>query len=185
MNNPTPPLSAAAGQALRQCSEQARRGGKHLTFALGAEEYGLPVLRVREIIRYVHVTPVPQAAAHVKGVINLRGQVIAVTDLRSRFGMASVETSERTCIIVVETVRGSRIAKAGLLVDSVCDVVDISDEEVEPAPPLGAAVPAAFIRGIARTAAAPAAADVQGASNHGSVKVLLDVDHLLLTTEAA
>ncbi len=87
---------------------------------------------MREIIRYIHVTPVPHAAAHVKGVINLRGQVIPVTDLRSRFGMAPVERSERTCIIVVEIVRGPRVAKAGLLVDSVCDVVDISDEEVEP-----------------------------------------------------
>lgn len=78
------------------------REGKYLTFALGAEEYGLEILKVREIIGYIDVTAVPQTPFHVKGAINLRGQVIPVVDLRAKFGMATTEVTERTCIIAVE-----------------------------------------------------------------------------------
>lgn len=138
--------------------------GKYLTFTLGSEEYGLPILKVREIIQYLHVTPVPGAAANVGGVINLRGQVIAVTDLRRVFGMAHSERSEKTCIIIVEIARGSATLRTGLLVDSVCEVLAIPAEDVEEAPALGAAAAPAYILGIARSGQA--------------VKVLLDADHL-------
>ncbi|MHC4213164.1 MAG: chemotaxis protein CheW, partial [Planctomycetota bacterium] len=76
--------------------------GKYLTFALASEEYGLEILKVREIIGYMEITAVPQTPDHVKGVINLRGQVIPVIDLRAKFGMETTETTEQTCIIVVE-----------------------------------------------------------------------------------
>ncbi len=138
--------------------------GKYLTFTLGSEEYGLPILKVREIIQYLHVTPVPGAAANVGGVINLRGQVIAVTDLRQVFGMTPAARSDKTCIIIVEIARAAGTVKTGLLVDSVCEVLTIPAQDVEEAPALGAAAPPSYILGIARSGQ--------------SVKVLLDADHL-------
>src|SRR3954471_7553023 len=86
----------------------ANRGGKYLTFGLGKEEYGLEILKVREIIGYMDVTPVPRTAAHIKGVINLRGQVIPVMDLRSKFGMSESKPTQTTCVIVVETMQEER-----------------------------------------------------------------------------
>jgi len=84
------------------------RGGKYLTFALGREEYGLEILKVREIIGYMDITAVPRTPAYVKGVINLRGQVISVIDLRSKFGMEKAARTEQTCIVVVEITQASR-----------------------------------------------------------------------------
>src|SRR5687767_15169640 len=86
----------------------ANRGGKYLTFALGNEEYGLEILKVREIIGYMDITAVPRTPACVKGVINLRGQVISVIDLRAKFGMEGANKTDETCIIVVETSKNGR-----------------------------------------------------------------------------
>src|ERR1700735_3051792 len=88
--------------ALLEKPETEKRGGKYLTFALGSEEYGLEILKVREIIGFMDITAVPRTPQHVRGVLNLRGQVISVVDLRARFGMPRIETNARTCIIVVE-----------------------------------------------------------------------------------
>lgn len=141
------------------------REGKYLTFALTNEEFGLEIVKVREIIGYIDVTGVPQMPAHVKGVVNLRGQVIPVVDLRARFGMEAVEVTDQTCIIVVETSRDERTYSTGVVVDRVLEVLDISSEDIEACPPFGASVNTEFILGMAKI--------------QNSVKILLDIDRVL------
>lgn len=141
------------------------REGKYLTFALASEEYGLEILKVREIIGYIDVTAVPQTPAHVKGVINLRGQVIPVVDLRSMFGMATTEVTEQTCIIVVEISQSGRKLNTGIVVDRVQEVLDIAGEAIEEAPQFGASVDTDFILGMGKIGE--------------SVKILLDIDRVL------
>src|SRR4030042_3297698 len=92
-----------AAKAERMQKVMLEKEGKYLTFALANEEYGLEILKVREIIGYMDITAVPQMPAHIKGVINLRGQVIPVVDLRAKFGMQTTDVTDQTCIIVVET----------------------------------------------------------------------------------
>ena len=95
------------------------KAGKYLTFSLGQEQYGLEILKVREIIGYMEITAVPQTPHHVKGVINLRGQVIPVIDLRAKFGMQTVDRTEETCVIVVEISQNNRQFNTGIVVDRV------------------------------------------------------------------
>jgi len=139
--------------------------GKYLTFALSNEEYGLEILKVREIIGYIDVTAVPQTPHHVKGVINLRGQVIPVVDLRSKFGMETTEVTEQTCIIVVEITQSGRKFNTGIVVDRVQEVLDIAGQDIEPAPQFGASVDTTFILGMGKIGE--------------SVKILLDIDRVL------
>ena len=139
--------------------------GKYLTFALGQEEYGLEILKVREIIGYMEITAVPQTPAYVKGVINLRGQVIPVIDLRAKFGMETTERTEETCIIVVEISQGGRSFSTGIVVDHVEEVLDIAGEDIEEAPQFGSAVNTDFILGMGKIG--------------DSVKILLDIDKVL------
>ncbi len=141
------------------------REGKYLTFVLGAEGYGLEILKVREIIGHMDITAVPQTPAYVKGVINLRGQVIPVIDIRTLFGMATKEITEETCIIVVEVQRDNRTFNTGLVVDQVSEVLDIKGEHIEEAPQLGTAVNTDFILGMGKV--------------NNSVKILLDIDKVL------
>ncbi len=143
--------------------------GKYLTFTLGREEYGLEILKVREIIGYMEITSVPQAASHVRGVINLRGQVIPVIDLRTRFGMASVDPTDQTCIIVVEIQLGDNPVNTGIIVDKVSEVMDVSAEQIEPAPTMGQDFETDFILGMGKIG--------------DSVKILLDIDKVLLDRE--
>ena len=139
--------------------------GKYLTFALGPEEYGLEILKVREIIGYMEITAVPQTPAHVKGVINLRGQVIPVIDLRAKFGMETAEVTEETCIIVVETSQGDRKFSTGIVVDHVQEVLDIAGGDIEEAPQFGSSVNTNFILGMGKIGE--------------TVKILLDIDRVL------
>ncbi len=139
--------------------------GKYLTFALEPEEYGLEILKVREIIGYMDITAVPQTPHHVKGVINLRGQVIPVIDLRAKFGMETAEITEQTCIIVVETLQGGRKFSTGIVVDRVQEVLDIAGEDIEEAPQFGSSVNTDFILGMGKIGE--------------SVKILLDIDKVL------
>lgn len=142
------------------------RGGKYLTFALGNEEYGLRILKVREIIGFMEITAVPRTPPHVRGVINLRGQVISVVDLRSKFGMPPRERTEETCIIVVETHAADRKVSIGLIVDRVSEVLNIADENIEDAPSFGdGSADAEFILGMGKIGPA--------------VKILLDIDRVL------
>jgi len=139
--------------------------GKYLTFALGPEEYGLEILKVREIIGYMDITAVPQTPAHVRGVINLRGQVIPVIDLRTKFGMEAADVTDQTCIIVVETSQGNRNFSTGIVVDRVQEVLDIGGEDIEEAPQFGSSVNTDFILGMGKIGE--------------SVKILLDIDEVL------
>jgi purine-binding chemotaxis protein CheW len=141
------------------------RGGKYLTFTLGREGYGIQILKVREIIGYMDITAVPRTPGHVKGVINLRGQVISVLDLRMKFGMEEAERTEETCIIVVETTAAGRKISIGLIVDKVSEVLNIADENIEDAPSFGMSVDAQFILGMGKIGQ--------------SVKILLDIDKVL------
>ncbi len=145
------------------------REGKYLTFALAQEEFGLEILKVREIIGYIDVTAVPQTPRYVKGVINLRGQVIPVIDLRAKFGMETAEITGQTCIIVVEITQGGRTFSTGITVDRVQEVLDIGAADIEDAPQFGASVDTHFILGMAKIG--------------DSVKILLDIDKILAGTD--
>ncbi len=139
--------------------------GKYLTFHLGSEEYGIAILKVKEIIGMMEITEVPQTKDYIKGVINLRGKVIPVFDLRTRFEMAAAEYTERTCIVVVEIQGKKGIMSIGMVVDAVSEVVNIKGEDIEETPALGTQVNASYIQGMAK--------------NDGRVKILLDIDQVL------
>lgn len=139
-------------------------GGKYLTFMLDDEEYGIEILKVREIIGIMDITKVPQTPDFVEGVINLRGKVIPVIDLRSKFGLARAEYNDQTCIIVVDV--GMMM---GIIVDTVQEVHDIPAASIEPPPRLGAAVDTSFILGMGKV--------------KEDVKILLDIDKVLTSAE--
>jgi purine-binding chemotaxis protein CheW len=141
-------------------------GGKYLTFSLAGEEYGLEILKVREIIGIVDITSMPQMPGYVKGVMNLRGKVIPVIDLRLKFGLDPAEYTEQTCIVVVDV--GSLV---GVIVDNVQEVLDIDKAQIDPPPPLGAAVGTSFIVGMGRI--------------KDDVKILLDIENVLSSDELA
>jgi len=149
----------------QQNRDVVSKEGKYLTFSLGAEQYGLEILKVREIIGYIEVTAVPQTPHHVKGVINLRGQVIPVIDLRAKFGMETAEVTEQSCIIVVEIAQEGRKCSMGIVVDRVQEVLDIAGGSIEDAPRFGASVNTDFILGMGKVGDA--------------VKILLDIDKVL------
>lgn len=156
--------------AVKEQPAGTSKGGKYLTFALGREEYGLEILKVREIIGFMEITAVPRTPGYVKGVINLRGQVISVVDLRAKFAMASAEKTEETCIIVVEiSGQDGRKLSTGIVVDRVSEVLNIAGENIEPAPEFGTAVDTQFILGMGKIGQ--------------SVKILLDIDRVLSAGE--
>jgi purine-binding chemotaxis protein CheW len=140
-------------------------GGKFLTFFLADEEYGLEILKVQEIIGMLPITPVPRAPEFISGVINLRGKVIPVADLRLKFGMDTIEQTNETCIIVVRT-EGIHM---GIIVDKVSEVLDIAAEDIEDAPSFGADVNTDYILGIGKS--------------DGKVKLLLAIERVLSTQE--
>jgi purine-binding chemotaxis protein CheW len=121
-------------------------GGQFLTFTLGAEEYGIEILKVQEIKGYSTITPIPNAPAFLKGVINLRGTIVPVVDLRARFGMAEAEYGKFTVIIVVSL--GRKVV--GLVVDAVSDVLNVAAADLEPTPDLGVQVDTSFMTGLAK-----------------------------------
>lgn len=151
--------------------ETRAKPGKYLTFALGPEEFGLEILKVREIIGYMAITAVPQTPDYVRGVINLRGQVIPVVDLRAKFTMQVEERTSQTCIIVVQTRRGDQQCNTGIVVDRVRDVLDITADQIEDAPQLGTSVGTDVLLGMAKIA--------------DSVKILLDIDRVLGSVDLA
>ena len=147
----------------------ADREGKYLTFALAQEEYGIGILKVKEIIGIMAITTVPRTPEYVKGVINLRGKVIPVVDLRSKFGMEVAAYTERTCIIVVEVSSGQQKILMGSVVDSVSEVLNIKAGEIEAVPNFGSSLDTDYILGMAKT--------------NGGVKILLDIDKVLSREE--
>lgn len=152
-------------------TDNLKNDNKYLTFALGAEEYGVEILKVREIIGYMDITAVPQTPHYVKGVVNLRGQVIPVMDLRAKFGMETTEVTDETCIIVVEIAHGTRKLSTGIIVDRVREVLDIRSEAIEEPPAFDTGVNTDFILGMGKVG--------------DSVKILLDIDKVLIREELA
>ena len=149
---------------------KATREGKYLTFELGGEEYGLEILKVKEIISIMNITAVPNTPDYVKGVINLRGKVIPVIDLRQRFNMESKDYNERTSIIVVDIREDDgKNLMMGVVVDSVSEVLNVKEEEIEETPTFGTQLNTEFILGMAKV--------------KDEIKILLDIDKVLSSTE--
>jgi len=148
-----------------------KRAGKYLTFRLANEEFGLEILKVREIIGLMNVTPVPRAPEHIRGVINLRGKIIPVLDLRNIFGMGACEDTEETCIIVAEINLEDEIILMGTVVDAVSEVLDIQENEIEDTPSFGGNIDTKFILGIGKI--------------KKEVKILLDIDKVLTVHDSS
>lgn len=123
---------------------------KLLTFSLGGEGYGVTISKVKEIIGMLEITPVPRTPSFIKGVINLRGKIIPVMDLRLKFGMEPQEYNERTCIIVAEVTLNGAQRLIGVVVDMVSEVVNISEDQIEPPPEYGMSIEHNFILGIGK-----------------------------------
>jgi purine-binding chemotaxis protein CheW len=143
--------------------------GKYLTFTLEEEEYGIGILKVKEIIGMMPITSVPRTPKFVKGVINLRGKVIPVIDLRSKFQMESISYTERTCIIVVEIDSQNDTVLIGIVVDAVSEVLNIQEEDIEETPAFGTSLNTEYILGMAKM--------------EGKVKILLNIDKVLSAEE--
>jgi len=155
-------LTEAIDQTLKAMTAKE---GKYLTFSLVDEEYGIGILKIKEIIGMMPITSVPQTPDSVKGVINLRGKVIPVIDLRLRFGMEEIDYTERTCIIVVEITGEASTVVIGIVVDSVSEVLNIKEEDIEDTPTFGTSLNTNYILGMAKMG--------------GGVKILLDIDSVL------
>lgn len=145
------------------------RAGKYLIFQLGSEEFGTNVLKVREIMKIQDITTVPQTPEFVKGVINLRGQVIPVMDLRTKFGMPEQEQTDRTCIVVVRTKLAENELPVGIVVDGVVEVLTLAPTDIEDTPDFGHGVATPYLLGMAKI--------------KGRVKILLDMDQALCQQE--
>ncbi len=145
------------------------RAGKYLTFRLGKEDFAIQVLKVREIVGIQDITSVPQMPAYVKGVINLRGKVISVVDLRLKFALPEREYTQRTCIIVVQVHSGGVAVQTGVIVDQVSEVLNLVSGEIEDTPDFGEDVETPYLLGVAKV--------------KGAVKMLLDIDQVLATSE--
>lgn len=143
--------------------------GKYLTFALGNEHYGFGILQVREIIGLMDITELPQAPSFLKGIINLRGKVIPVIDLRNKFMMEEIDVTDRTCIIVVEVKGASKVIFMGFLVDSVSEVINVKAEDIEESPALAGNIKTQFILGIAKM--------------DDGMKILLDINKIVDSQE--
>ncbi len=145
------------------------RGGKYLVFELGREEFGIRVLKVREIMGIQDITAVPQTPAYVKGVINLRGKVIPVVDLRLKFGLPEQEYTQRTCIIVVQVQGEAGPMLMGIVVDGVAEVLNLVAADIEDTPDFGDGTAMPYLLGMAKV--------------KDRVKILLEIDRVLASTD--
>ncbi len=125
-------------------------GGKYLTFILAKEEYGITILKVREIIKLLEITSIPKTPGYIKGVINLRGKIIPIMDLRLKFGLEEKEYTERTCIIVVEVTLNDTRRLMGLIVDTVSEVANLATDQIEPPPEYGNLNNQGFLIGVGK-----------------------------------
>ncbi len=140
--------------------------GKYLTLAVSEEKYGLEILKVQEIIGMMHITRVPRTNDYMKGVINLRGKIIPVIDLRLKFGLPSIPPDERTCIIVVDAnLKGKQVA-VGVVVDTVLEVINFQGNQIEESPQYGNGLNTSFVLGMGRT-------------SENQVIILIDIDKAL------
>lgn len=162
-------MTQSINQLHQESSGLLAKEGKYLTFILANEGYGLEILKVKEIIGIMNITPIPQTPAYMKGVINLRGRVIPVIDLRLKFDMPAADYTDHTCIIVVEVENGENRAPMGVVVDSVSEVLNIGREDLEPPPSFGVRLQSDYLLGLAKT--------------KGGVKILLDLQQVLTSAE--
>ena len=144
--------------------------GKYLTFALSKEKYGIEILKVQEIIGVTHITRVPKSDSFIKGVINLRGTIIPVIDLRLRFRMKEIPYDDKTCIIVVNISRGDSKVAVGIIVDTVLEVTTLDGSMIEAAPDYGASLDTKFILGMGRKDA-------------NDLLILIDIDRVLIDAD--
>lgn len=158
-NLPQPTADAGGANPGMRC-----QGGKFLTFRLATDEFGIEILKVREIIGMMPITEIPRLSHDIRGIINLRGTVIPVIDIRSRFGMDRIDDTDETCIIVVSISVNGRLVLMGMIVDSVSEVLDINQRQIEPSPHFGEQVNTQFILGIAKI--------------ENKIKILLDVEEI-------
>jgi purine-binding chemotaxis protein CheW len=163
------PSTLTSAPANPPAIETDKRPGKYLTFMIGKEEFGVGVLKVREIMGIQEITTMPQTPPWMRGVINLRGRVIPVIDLRLKFGLPPIDNTPRTCIIVVQVYSGSAFLPMGIVVDEVSEVLTIAAAEIEDTPDFGANVATAYIFGMAKI--------------KDKVKILLDIDKVLTSQE--
>ncbi|MDQ7014141.1 MAG: chemotaxis protein CheW [Planctomycetota bacterium] len=160
----------AAMKANAELDTERDNENKFLSFRLDSEEYGLEILRVREIIGIIDITPLPQTPNYVKGVINLRGKIIPVIELRTKFELAPKEYTEETCVIVVEVSDGGdERFQMGVIVDTVSEVIDVPRKSIEPAPRFGGALNTSFILGMGKL--------------KDKVLILLDIDRIMSTSD--
>lgn len=164
-----PQLQSQAALAPAALTGSRDRAGKYLIFHLGTEEFGGEVLKVREILGLQDITAVPQVPPFVKGVINLRGKVTPVIDLRIKFGLPQEEYTARTCIVVVRTHQAGEDLHIGMIVDGVVEVLSLTAGEIEDTPDFGPGVLTPYLRGMAKV--------------KGKVKILLDIDQVLQSAE--
>ena len=141
------------------------RSGKYLTFLLGKEEFGIGIERVKEIMGVVPIRSIPRTPDYLKGVINLRGSIIPVIDLRLKFGMETLAYTPKTCIVVLEVAGAAAPFRTGIIVDSVLEVVNIRENEIADTPSFGMALDAQYILGMAKS--------------NGKVKILLKMEQVL------
>jgi purine-binding chemotaxis protein CheW len=151
--------------ALPDPSSPLKAAGKYLTFVLGGGGFGIPILKVREIIRLLDITPIPRMPDYVRGVINLRGKIVPVIDLRMKFGLPDTTTTNRSCIVVVYVAMAEATRLMGLIVDAIEEVYQINAEDLEPSPDFGAGAQPHYIRNMAKT--------------KGQLKALLNIDDLI------
>ncbi|MGM0450544.1 MAG: chemotaxis protein CheW [Pseudomonadota bacterium] len=140
-------------------------GDQYLTFTLGDEEYGVDILRVQEIRAWDTATPIPNTPPYVKGVINMRGTIVPVVDLRERFGMETLEYTQFTVVVLVKVIHGDRERIMGLIVDALSEVYGINEDQLRPPPEFGTVIRTDFIRGLA--------------TMEDKMVIVLDVDSLL------
>jgi len=147
----------------------ARLAGKYLTFALDKEEYAIEILKVNQIIRMQVITAIPRVPSFVRGVINLRGMIIPIIDLRKKFAMADHADTERSCIVVIQLEQDGKTVNMGIVIDEVREVIEIPAGDIEETPTFGAGIDTEFIMGIAKTGK--------------TVKMMLDIGKVLTSSE--
>ena len=158
-------LPAVVNAAAEQDQQQ------YLTFMLGGETYAMGILAIKEIIEYGNLTEVPRMPQFIRGVINLRGAVVPVIDLSSRFGKQATQVTRRTCIVIVEVAAGNETQDVGVMVDAVNAVLEIPPQEIEPPPSFGANIRADFISGMGKV--------------NGKFVIILNIQHVLSVDEMA
>lgn len=155
--------------AIHQRNINETRGSKYLTFQLGQEHYGLEILKSQEIIVMTEITRVPRTPDFIRGVINLRGKVIPVVDMRLKFNLPSKADTERTCIVVAQVFQGEQQVTMGMVVDEVTEVITIKEDQLEPPPLFGTVVDTEFILGMGKLG--------------GKILTILDIDRVLTSDE--